>query len=948
MSGSDNDNANNPAPVQGRPRLVRRPPQPNLAGQLQAAQNAGPNAVPQQPPVNPIPPVQPVPLAAVPNVQPQRPQNPVPNAVPQQPPVNPIPPVQPVPLAAVPNVQPQRPQNPANAGGGWVNARQPQPRNNAGPPLPGNPGNLPLPPVIAQPGVANPNAVPLPPPINIANIPPPNAGLAGALPVIPPVPQLPVQPPPVPQPPAPMAAIAGGLAQLDAAVPQLQRRWSVNVMRALGLQSTQSRDRVLASTVATAARVDEAAFPPGQAAALQGAAQPQDDQIYRNLIAAVQTFEQAPTPRGTAAVATLRQAAVAVQQNVQADARQLAAAASVIKQLRPYELRDQVIAMGQPANWTSVQAAQASTAKVELDLLSIANPVAEPLGTDAGVNASFWIKKKGGTGTEDRSYICKPMSNRTEVDGIPPGGEVAREAMAARATEAIVRQTGLPIPIPETHVISLDPAFLPPGVQPGPSGRVTASVQEARPAQGPVKGAALNALAQVPAAQCQAVAIADTIMLNVDRHYGNMLLDGVDLVPIDHGASFIDPTLDRGKGVKRIAQTLGSSHNCLLQMPGTHDPMPPQSLAALAQIDPRALTIELIAKRQEIEQANPNSQGGLSTAALEMTRRSATFVKLAANYPGISAAAIQTAMASAATLLFDPRTTDNKFAQIAGDALARALADQAVTKEACLLNDAEDEVIDAELERQGWSVTERGKAPTSGIKTAPALALKLVAYGVSLDNTIGHGVQPAKKGPSSDEIDVLTKNYSTLRRLFADKKTIDKAVAAEEWACHLEYSAIDPVELDEIERFKVIHGNMQQRPSLFLAKVKQFRNAKAGIAQAEANGGGIAPMERQVIALKVRAAQTMLGYLRGPVSTAARTTVVNAVRANDLRAVSAASNALFDQVRNNMRLEIAALHQANTIDDDTSKDLNNFVNAGKLGLAEQQLAALGVARPNSV
>ena len=39
----------------------------------------------------------------------------------------------------------------------------------------------------------------------------------------------------------------------------------------------------------------------------------------------------------------------------------------------------------------------------------------------------------------------------------------------------------------------------------------------------------------------------------------------------------------------------------------------------------------------------------------------------------------------------------------------------------------------AELERQGWSVTDRGRPPTSGIKTAPALALKLVAYGVSLD-----------------------------------------------------------------------------------------------------------------------------------------------------------------------------------------------------------------------
>lgn len=886
-------------------------------------------------------------------IQPDIPQAQPDLGPPQQVGAHPLPNVQPAlgvrPNRAVPNVQAQRRQG-LNPGAQRAQQNVPLPANNAGPPLPLNAGPL----------AGN---IPLPlPPLPLAGAQPINAGLPPAQNMAP------ILVNPVPVRPMPMGPV-GGMGQLDVGVPQVQRRWSQNVMAALGLRSNASRDRVMASTVATAARVDETSFQPGQgpvcAATLHGGVQPTDDADYLALIYAVDAFEKAPLPRGQAVTDALRQAALTAQPSVQAEPRCKAAVDKILEQLRPYDLRDNVLALGSPANWTSAQAAQASSAKVELDLLSLANPQAVSLGADAGVNASFWIKKTGGTGTEDRSYICKPMSDHSEVNGIPAGGEVAREALAARAAEAIGRQTGLQIPIPETHVIALDAPFLPGNVPVGASGKVTSSVQEVRPCQGPVKGTPLNVLAQVPPAQCQAIAIADTIMLNVDRHYGNMLMDGNNIVPIDHGGTFIDPTLDRGRGVDRITQALSTSHNCLLQMPGTHAPLTNHDRANLQQLDPLALTSELMTKRDELEATMPDAmvsaptmtpkgilQPGpevMSNAAMELTRRSAEFVKIAAGYRGISAATIQVAMAGAAKILFDLQKTGvQDFAKIANSVLAEALANQAVMREACLLNDMEDAAVGAALEQQGWSSNERGKPPANSIDCDPAFKLKLAAFGVKLDTTIGHGAKPAKKAPKDDRIQEMAAAYPAITRLI-EKGPLDKTVAAQEWACSEQLKSADPVALADLTRLGLMSPATPLKPSVILAKLNQLQSARQAVAHAEqTGGGGLDAVKKQVIALKLRAAQGMLRMLRGPVQGVQQAAIIAPARNSDLPALSAANNTLFDLVRQNMRVEIAALLLLGTINVAEEGELRNLVDAGKLDLVEQELIGHGGVRPDSV
>lgn len=962
--GPDENPADQQNAPQGRPRIVRQPPQRNIPPIAQPGQNLGqPAQDPAQPIQNAIPPLQNPGLPAQNagrggfGARPQgagaRPQaglnlGGARNAGLGQAPNN----------AVIPPVV-------AQPGGGGQNVGPMQPLHGGPVQPPADVANI-QPPNAGQPGIGAQNALPVQPPINIANIPPPNVGqMGGGQGRLPPLPRM--QPRPVPVPPVPMQPIAGGLAQLDGgAIPQLQRRWSRNVMAVLGLQSNASRDRIMASTIATAARIDETAFPPGQAAVLQGSVQPNDDQTYLDLIAAIDTFEREPQPRGQAPVDALRQAALAAQPGAQADPRQKAAVDSVLKQLRPYDLRDQVLALGQPTNWTSAQAAQASAAKVELDLLSLANPQAESLGADAGVNASFWIKKKGGTGAEDRSYICKPMADHSEVNGVPAGGEVAREALAARAAEAISRQTGLQIPIPETHVIALDPAFLPGNVQPGAGGKVMSSVQEVRPCQGAVKGTAMSVLAQVPQAQCQAIAIADTIMLNVDRHYGNMLMDGNNLVPIDHGGTFIDPNLNRGRGVDRITQALSTSHNCLLQMPGTHVPLTNRDRANLKQIDPLALIREMMDKRDELAQTMPDAMVSaptvdtrgvatpgpevMSNATMELTRRSAEFVKIAAGYQGISVATIQVAMAGAAKLLFDlQKTGPTDFEQIAHKVLTDARKNQAVMREACLLNDMENETVCAALADQGWNPNERGKPPANSVDCDPAFKLKLAAFGVRLDTTIGHGATPSKRGVKADQLEEMARAHSAIRTAM-EKGRLDKNATAEEWACFEELKSVDPAEIADLARLGLTSPGKPLKPSELLAKVKQLRAARQAVANAEQeNGGGINAIKNPVIRLKALAARDMLNMLRGPVKDVQQTAITTAMRTNDLAAVSTASNALFDLVRRNMEAEITSLARRAKIDQETEDDLKNLVKAGKLARVEQELArAGGNPRPDSI
>jgi hypothetical protein len=515
-------------------------------------------------------------------------------------------------------------------------------------------------------------------------------------------------------------------------------------MAALNLTSAAGQDRVLASTIATAARVDETALQPNGpdcAANVRGRFTQTEfnnsNTAFKALVAALAAFENAPLPRGKDAVAPLRAASANAEKANLGEPRTVAALASVKEQLRAYDLRDEVLKLGRPP-WKSADAMKVAKAKVELDLLSrpANNQQAVPLGAGAqGMYSSYWIKKSAGTGGEEKSYICKPtvatpQDGSTALEGFPNGGEVAREALAGRVAESLKVRLGLDMNMPETHAIEMDPRFFPQGVN-APGGKVTCSVQEFR-GGGPAMGTPLSDLAQVPRDQCHALALLDTAILNTDRHGENIMIDGHDLIPIDHGASFPDPAIDGGAGLRRIGRTMATT-NVLLRMPGTHEPMTKEVRKQLSKMKSTKVAEDAARKRDEAGQVNQdlNDPSLLSAGALKMSQRSTRFMKLAAGYDGMSPATIQVALGSNATELLDPALPDNQFDALAQQVLQQALKDQPLIKSLCLLNDSEHAQLCAELNQLGWSVGERNTPPGHDLLSDPALAMKILAQRVA-------------------------------------------------------------------------------------------------------------------------------------------------------------------------------------------------------------------------
>jgi hypothetical protein len=394
--------------------------------------------------------------------------------------------------------------------------------------------------------------------------------------------------------------------------------------------------------------------------------------------------------------------------------------------------------------------------------------------------------------------------------------------------------------------------------------------------------------------------------------------------------------------------------------------MSSQTLASLKQIDPDALTQELRQKRDEIAQTTPDAmvvpqqpaRGArmaqnapapevMSKEAIEAAGRSARFVNIAAEYVGISAGAMQIAMASNAHALFDPGTSLRDFERIARKALAKALAEQDVTREACLLNGVEFETVNEELGKRGWMTTERGRPPNNGVNGDPAFAMKLAAHGIGRDKTIDHGVTPGKKMKNS-ELQLLLTQFPRFKRLIETKKIAETDLALQV-ACCMELQTCDAVEVADVERLGMM-GSSARTPSATLAAVKQLRAARKAVEQAEqTSGGGLAGIKDQVIALKLRAGQRMLKMVRGPLNAVHSTVLVNAYRTHDLDAVSAATNQLSDLIRRNMATELAALFQANTIDLGKRDQLESELRMSRLEDVELELAQINAnARPNTV
>jgi hypothetical protein len=450
-------------------------------------------------------------------------------------------------------------------------------------------------------------------------------------------------------------------------------------------------------------------------------------------------------------------------------------------------LRDQVLSAGSPPWKDMMRAMTATNASVTLDLLSIPPPrQARPLAGGNNINSAFWIERTDSDGQTRAAFLCKTPSvnNVNQPIGVPEGGEVAREALSSRTAQMLAQQTGIDIGMPESHVVSLDANNLPPNVRPPNQTHVTCSVQEARENSGPLKNMTKNDLANIDPEQVAALAIFDTITLNTDRHNGNILVDANhNLIPIDHGASLIDPSPPQGAprgfqlmdgGIGRIADSMSGPQNALLSLPGAHEPLSPATLKKLKALDPGALAKGLTRDRDTIEAIHQDMTGLVSDAAIETSRRAAEFVKLAArNKPSLSPAAIQTALGGAAAYLLDPALDDRTFRTRAKQVLADAAPQQEVIKQVCLASPEEIAALCAQLEALGWSGQRKGEQPVSGSITDPVMMLRIVQTQTRRPNSSGQrqaaleGLRGAPMTPEQGQDALINMKITAARQLYA-------------------------------------------------------------------------------------------------------------------------------------------------------------------------------------
>ncbi len=410
----------------------------------------------------------------------------------------------------------------------------------------------------------------------------------------------------------------GAIDQLE----PIQRLWSNNLLKLLGLQSARAQGRIVAGAIASLEKIKRDG----------------DDDDKREALLAGRVVFQAGKP--------------------------------------PWEDQN-----GQP---DAKKAMEVTEAKVKLDLLSIEPTQRKLVPTNTGSkNPSFWINRTESNGQTSKGFLCKPMNmHDTPESGGPPGSEVAREALAGRAANLLVDHLGINLDMPETHVVKL-PSHLTDGAQDDQP--LTCSVQEFRPSGRSLKDLGPKELEDLDQSQVHGIMVLDTIILNGDRHSGNIMVDENDnLVPIDHGEGFVENSKE---GLERISKALGGPYNAMLRVPSAHEPMSEKTVEKLKAFDSTAFGDTLKNDRDVVSSVHPEMQDGISDDAIEMSRRSAEFLKIGAGI-GLSPAAIQVAIGSYARQLFDPSLDEDSFQRLAEEIANKVATTQETIKDVCTMPDS--------------------------------------------------------------------------------------------------------------------------------------------------------------------------------------------------------------------------------------------------------------------
>ncbi len=305
-------------------------------------------------------------------------------------------------------------------------------------------------------------------------------------------------------------------------------------------------------------------------------------------------------------------------------------------------------ALGNPP-WDPAKADRASELQAQLFFLESSLAQGNPNygaprlgGGESGASGSWWIERSEankGDGTDPKAkktYIFKPGSQEgATMGGLPKGSGVAREVLAKRLDE-VMAGAGFDVGISPTTMATIDSSQL--GSIDPKSGPQIGSMQQLAPNDDSfgsrIKDGTIEDFGRkVDKKSFDDVAVFDMIYANLDRHPFNMLyMTDPDtgkhkLVPIDQGTSLPDPD---DLQVNRV--NLFGANNIMANpaLEVATQPLGPETLEALARLDPDRMVADMIRARDDMARRFPGAGDTISTAAIEAMGARVRFIKEAA------------------------------------------------------------------------------------------------------------------------------------------------------------------------------------------------------------------------------------------------------------------------------------------------------------------------------
>lgn len=395
--------------------------------------------------------------------------------------------------------------------------------------------------------------------------------------------------------------------------------------------------------------VSQNTFVKGEAARVNAKINPSnEDKPFGTLIQRIAACESSPDAASLSRLESLCQVYIQTfQGDMAATPRDRERAEFVKSQLTHARLAQQALkyqALGDPATWDATQEARAGEMQAAYFFEEGALHAKEgeyganPLGDDAGLNGSWWIRRVDPADPEgkgSRKFIFKPTDAEDSfVPGFKAGSLAAREVMAKALNDELIAAAGFDVGVCPTTLAEIDSSKLPDA-----DGKVSAQPTRLGSMQQLAEGAEKptdvsdDALRKIPKDNIDQIAVFDIITSSMDRHTLNVMVGGgpsgtKKFVPIDHG--MIMPSkdtlfLNRRRGIQQHA-FLDPAMD-----PNNHrnEPLSPAVKQGLLNLKPGEITAQMKKARDTMRAAHAGMDDDLPDENLQVMQRSIEFLQKA-------------------------------------------------------------------------------------------------------------------------------------------------------------------------------------------------------------------------------------------------------------------------------------------------------------------------------